>query len=97
MIRGYRPDLLCLQEVNLCTIELNLLLSTVGYTGLSNIDVTSMTSRGTALCWRLGLDVTEPTINVQEEIMMYLKLGGQPIVNLYVPSGRGRRMERRVF
>ena len=96
LIKGHKPDLLCLQEVNLCTEELNLLLSNVGYTGLSNIDATSMTSRGTALCWRLGLEVTEPTI-VLEERMMYLKLGGQPIVNLYAPSGRGRRMERRVF
>ena len=96
LIKGYKPDLLCLQEVNLCTEELILLLSNVGYTGLSNIDVTSMTSRGTALCWRLGLDITEPTI-VLEERMMYLKLGGQPNVNRYAPSGRGRRMERRVF
>ena len=96
MLRTHKPDIFCLQEINIGTDELNMYVNPVGYSCLSNIDHTNPNTRGTAIIWKQGLPVHQQTI-VEEERLMFIMIGDQLLANLYAPSGRGRRMERRVF
>ena len=95
-LQFHSPDIVALQEVNIGTAELEIFVTRVGYRAFANVDLTEANSRGTAFLWKSDLDVHELTI-VQENRLMYLKVGNTSFVNVYAPSGRAKRRERQVF
>ena len=92
-LRTHKPDLIALQEVNLCTEELGVLVGGSGYEAFSNLDLTNPHARGTAMLWRSCIQVEDITV-VEVDRLMYLRVGGQCYVNLYAPlSGRAWRTD----
>ena len=60
-LKTHKPDLMALQEVNLCTEELSLLVRGIGYEAFSNLDTTNPYARGTAMLWRRNILVEDVT------------------------------------
>ena len=96
LLKHHKPDLIALQEVNLNTEELSLLVNACGYSAFSNIDITNPHVRGTAMLWKNSIASENITV-VQEDCMIFLDIGGMKFINLYAPSGRNKRQERQVF
>ena len=95
-LRTHKPDIIALQEVNLPTEELNLLVNACGYKAFTNLDITSINARGTAILWKSCFEVQNITIVEVNRLMMF-SIGDLTFVNLYAPSGRARRRERLIF
>ena len=90
------PDICFLQEVNIGTIDLQTIVDKYGYTAECNVDITNENSRGTAIVWRNGLDVHDVTV-VEPCRLQAANLGSVPLLNIYAPSGRKNRFERKEF
>ena len=94
ILKTYTPDVCLLQEVNIGTVDMNTIVNKYGYSSECNIDVTNENSRGTAFVWRDGLPISD--INIIEPCRLQsATLGGFSLLNIYAPSGRNNRYERR--
>ena len=91
-----KPDIIFLQECNMETEELQSIVRGPGYSCSSNVTPGDPNARGTAVLWQQGTEPEEFRTH-QENRMMSCRLGNLRFVNLYAPSGRSRRMERRLF
>ena len=51
LLKKYRPDILCLQEVKINTAELIMMVKRLGYVGESNLCPMNPNKPGTAVIW----------------------------------------------
>ena len=94
-LRRSKADILGIQECNLETEELEMLVG-AEYRAVTNVKVGERNSRGTAFIWRRFLGVVDVQV-VEEERLMCLVVGELVVINLYAASGRQGRRERQVF
>jgi exonuclease III len=95
-LRHHQPDVVCLQECNVDSDELCTVVQAEYYTGVSNIAVEEENPRGTAIIWKSSL-VVENTRIIEVNRVMSIQVAGLRIINVYAPSGRSKRLERRIL
>ena len=55
ILRVNKPDIWLMQEVNVSTDELNLLVTNLGYAACCNVNTEEDSIRGTAIVWKQNL------------------------------------------
>ena len=100
ILRRFKPPVLCLQEVNISTKELNSIVKRLSYQGESNIDPEFPTKRGTAIVWRSDLPAAPSVIVPRRVQSLRLGAAGTPreerltVINMYAPTGSEGKAER---
>ena len=94
ILRGYKPDVWLLQEVNVSTEELNSLVANLGFTASCNVTTEEDTIRGTAIIWKNSL-VLENIYIIEENRIQTAQLGRLNLMNIYAPSGSENKYARR--
>ena len=96
IIEVYKPSIIFLQEVKLTTEQILSFGRRLDYKGAANIDDFNMSSPGTGIMWHSSIPVTQ-VIPLYPCRMQVAMLGVYPLVNIYVPAGNNRAIERRQF
>ena len=89
----FSPDLLCIQECNIPSEDLQGLVTRHDYKALVNLDTADENARGTAFVWKNVLDFKNFTV-VEANRLSYIMLGDLMIINIYAHSGRVARAQR---
>ena len=98
LLDRFKPDVLCLQENALKTIELKEMVRRQGYEAECNFDESG--KPGTAMIWKANLQVQAPPQSIEARTMQVLKVrdrrtgGNLVMVNVYAPSGSAGKVER---
>ena len=91
-----KPDIVLLQEVHVSTDELSTVLQNYNNKTVVNNDMTDDKSRGTAIVWRVGVEVSR--VNTLElSRLQSVDFGPLTFFNVYAPSGQNNRTQRRDF
>ena len=93
-LRGFKPDIWLMQEVNVSTEELDSLVANLGYTACCNVKSEDETNRGTAIVWKLNLNL-ENIYTIEECRVQTAQLGRLNLMNIYAPSGSENKFARR--
>ena len=96
LILQYKFDLVLIQELNLTQCELQGKISDLGYECIVNIDSEDSAKPGTAFIWK----TTVPISNVENILKCRIQvafLNNYAFLNIYAPSGSGKRYERSIF
>ena len=100
ILRRFKPPVLCLQEVNISTKELNSIVKRLNYQGESNIDPEFPTKQGTAIIWRNDQPAAPGVIVPRCVQSLRLGAAGTPreeqltVINIYAPTGSAGKVER---
>ena len=91
-----KPDIVLLQEVHVTTDELSSVLKNYNYETVVNNDSSDDKSRGTAMVWKVGVEVSN--VNTLELARLQsVDFGPLTFFNVYAPSGQNNRSQRRDF
>ena len=96
LITANKLDLIFLQEVQLSSEQINLLLGKLGFQAAVNIDSENPSRPGTAIIWKKSL----PVSNISTLVLCRAQLatlGKYMLLNIYSPSGTDKKHERNVF
>ena len=96
LISVHSLDLIMLQEVRITDEQLNQQLAYHGFTGRVNIDAENPLTPGTALAWRSTVPIKQVSAVVPCRVQHAL-LGSYSVLNIYAPSGSGKKVERGFF
>ena len=94
ILRVNKPDIWLMQEVNVSTDELNLLVTNLGYAACCNVNTEEDTIRGTAMVWKQNLNL-ENIYVIEENRIQTAQLGRLNLMNIYAPSGSENKYARR--
>ena len=86
-------DIIFLQEVRLSSEQLNLLVGSLGFQAIANVDPEHHSRPGTAILWRETLPVTDVFSLVMCRAQVAV-LGPYMLLNIYAPSGTDKKYER---
>ena len=87
-----KPDIVLLQEVHVSTDELSTVLQNYNNKTVVNNDMTDDKSRGTAIVWRVGVEVSR--VNTLElSRLQSVDFGPLTFFNVYAPSGQNNRTQ----
>ena len=92
LIKRFKPDVLCLQEVKMDTKQLSDIVKRLNYKCESNTCPINPLKPGTALVWKSDLLVAAQTVEPRR--VQILQGQGIAIMNVYAPSGSGNKEER---
>ena len=93
-LRGFKPDIWLMQEVNVSTEELDSLVDNLGYSACCNVTSDDETNRGTAFVWKKSLNL-ENIYTIEECRLQSAQLGRLNLMNIYAPSGSENKFARR--
>ena len=93
ILRGFKPDIWLMQEVNVSTEELDSLVDNHGYSACCNVTTEEETARGTAIVWKKNLKL-ENIYVIQENRVQTAQLGRLNLMNIYAPSGSENKYAR---
>ena len=91
-----KPDIILLQEVHVSTDEMNTVLAKYNYEASVNNDISDEQTRGTAILWKLRLEVSK-VHSLVESRLQSVDFGPITLFNVYAPSGQNNRNQRRNF
>jgi exonuclease III len=89
-------DVVFLQEINLNTENLNLMVKRYGYQAEASYNENFDKKPGIAVVWKEGV----PLNNIEQVVegrLMRATMGQYLLLNVYAPSGSDKRMERKKF
>jgi exonuclease III len=89
-------DVVFLQEINLSTENLNLMVKRYGYQAEASFDGNFAHKPGIAIVWKNSM----PLNNIEQIVegrLLRAKMGEYLLLNVYAPSGSDKRMERKKF
>ena len=89
-------DVIFLQELNLNTENLNLLVARYGYKAEASFDENFTHKPGIGMVWKLNLPM-ESVVEIVEGRAQRAKLGPYFLLNVYAPSGSDKMMKRKRF
>ena len=96
LIQVHKLDIILLQEVRISEEQLNQQISNHGFTGKVSVDTEDQMKPGVAIVWRSVLPVSGIVTLVSCRAQVAF-LGSIAVVNIYAPSGSGRKFERGSF
>ena len=85
-LRGFKPDIWLMQEVNVSTEELESLVANIGYKACCNVNSEDEIVRGTAIVWKQNLNL-ENIYTIEECRIQTAQLGRLNLMNIFAPSG----------
>ena len=94
VLKGFKPDIWLMQEVNVSTDELKSLICDLGYDACCNVDCDGETSRGTAFVWKQNISL-ENIYTIEECRVQSAQIGRLNLLNIYAPSGSENKYARR--
>ena len=96
LIQQFKFDIIFLQEIRATKIDIEGKIGDLGYSCEVNIDTEDLSRPGVAFVWKSSLPLTNVE-NLLQCRMQVAFINGYAFLNIYAPSGAGKRLERSMF